>query len=264
MCGVVLLLLLYLAIVGLWLLLIIALEWHDFIFSNAKTMSLAPYKHFTPWLELNFSAKVQILRSNNGGRIYQLRISELLSPTRSYLWNIMCQTPHQNGIAERKNRHILETACTLLIGAHVPRHHWDHAVATFVYWSNCMPTKVLEFMTPLKVLAKHVSLPCALMIPPWIFGCVAFVQLHKNQHTKLDMWDVCCPFWVMPYIRKVINVTNLTPNAHTSLWILHSYNQTLSFHPYMFLLLRGRLKSSSKIGRVWKGQKYWRSKGAPT
>lgn len=78
----------------------------------------------------------------------------------------MCPNPSAKCIAERKNRHILETARTLLIGAHVPRHHWDHAKATYVYLSNCMPTRVLEFMTPLKVLAKYVSLLSVLMIHP--------------------------------------------------------------------------------------------------
>ena len=32
------------------------------------------------------------------------------------------------------------------------------------------------------------------MIPPRIFGCVAFVHLHKNQRTKLDPCVVQCLF----------------------------------------------------------------------
>lgn len=91
-----------------------------------------------------------------------------------------------NGIVERKNRHILETARASLIGAHMLRHYWVDVVATGVYLLNCMPTKVLTFQTPLKVMFNHVPLPTVLMIPPRIFGCVAFVHLHKNQRTKLD------------------------------------------------------------------------------
>ena len=57
------------------------------------------------------------------------------------------KTPQQNGIAEHKNRHILEIARALLLGAHVPSHHWADAIATTVYLINHMLSKVLGFKT---------------------------------------------------------------------------------------------------------------------
>ncbi|XP_073261290.1 uncharacterized protein [Populus alba] len=95
---------------------------------------------------------------------------------------------------ERKNCHILETARALLLGAHVPNHYWGDAVATTVHLINCMPSRVLEFKTPLQVLSTYVSLPTILMLPPHIFGCVAYVHLHKNQCMKLDPCAICCLF----------------------------------------------------------------------
>ena len=95
--------------------------------------------------------------------------------------NLMFSNPKQNGTAERKNRHILETTRALLINAHVPNRYWSDAVATAVHLLNRMPTKVLQFQTLVKVLSDHVSLPNVLMIPPRIFGCVVFVHIHKNQ-----------------------------------------------------------------------------------
>lgn len=82
----------------------------------------------------------------------------------------------------------------MLIGAHVPSRHWDDAVAIAVYLLNRMPSKVLHFQTPLQTLSSHTSLPTVLMLPPRIFGCVAFVHLHKNQRTKLDPSAVRCLF----------------------------------------------------------------------
>lgn len=96
------------------------------------------------------------------------------------------QTPLQNGIAERKNRHILETARALLTATHVPRRYWRDAVVPAVYLLNRNPSRVLNFETPLQVLAHRVPLPSVLMLPPRIFGCVAYVHHHKNQRTKLD------------------------------------------------------------------------------
>jgi hypothetical protein len=39
-------------------------------------------------------------------------------------------------VAERKNRHILETARALLIGSKAPGRYWDDVVVTAVYLMN--------------------------------------------------------------------------------------------------------------------------------
>ncbi|CAL9025897.1 unnamed protein product [Prunus brigantina] len=83
---------------------------------------------------------------------------------------------------------------TLLIGAHVPRHHWDDAIVTAVHLINRMPSGVLTFKTPLQVLAQHKPLPSVLVLTPQIFGYVAFVHLHKNQRSKLDPCALRCVF----------------------------------------------------------------------
>ena len=67
-------------------------------------------------------------------------------------------------------------------------------VATSVYLINRMPSKILHFKTLLQILSTHISLPSILILPFRIFGCVAFVHLHKNQHTKLDPCVVRCLF----------------------------------------------------------------------
>ncbi|CAL9008167.1 unnamed protein product, partial [Prunus brigantina] len=99
-----------------------------------------------------------------------------------------------NAIRPVMNRHLLETARALLIGAHVPRHHWDDAIVTAVHLINRMPSGVLTFKTPLQVLAQHKPLPSVLVLTPRIFGCVAFVHLHKNQRSKLDPCALRCVF----------------------------------------------------------------------
>lgn len=59
---------------------------------------------------------------------------------------------------------------------------------------NRMPSRVHNFHTPMEVLANHVTLPSSLNLSPRIFGCVAYVHLHKNQRNKLDPCAIRCAF----------------------------------------------------------------------
>ena len=88
------------------------------------------------------------------------------------LWNdILRQTscvdaPSQNGVVERKNRHLLEPARALLFQMHMPKHFWADAVSTTCFLINRMPSSVLKWVTPFQTLFSHKSL---FPIEPWVF-----------------------------------------------------------------------------------------------
>lgn len=152
------------------------------------------FRSFHTMIQTQFSAKIHRLRSDNGGEYVNHHFHAYFQH-HGIIHETSCpQTPQQNGVAERKNRHILETARALLIGAHVPTQHWPDAVATAVHLINRLPSKVLKFKTPLQSLSASVSLPAALMLPPRVFGCVAYVHLPKNRRTKLDPCALRCLF----------------------------------------------------------------------
>jgi transposase InsO family protein len=52
-------------------------------------------------------------------------------------------TSQQNGVAERKLRHILETSLTLLAHCHLSNHYWVDAFITTVHIINRLPTLTL-------------------------------------------------------------------------------------------------------------------------
>ncbi|GMP56667.1 hypothetical protein CsSME_00021073 [Camellia sinensis var. sinensis] len=104
-------------------------------------------------------------------------------------------TPQQNGIAERKNRHLLDVARSLMFSTNVPQFFWGEAVLTAAYLINRMPSRVLNFQTPCQLLLK--SFPTTRLIstiPPKIFGCSVFVHIHHQYRSKLDPRSLKCIF----------------------------------------------------------------------
>ncbi|RVW75058.1 Retrovirus-related Pol polyprotein from transposon RE2 [Vitis vinifera] len=52
-------------------------------------------------------------------------------------------TPQQNGVSERRHRHLVETGLTLLSDASLPLSYWPHAFRTATYLINRQPTPLL-------------------------------------------------------------------------------------------------------------------------
>jgi hypothetical protein len=61
-------------------------------------------------------------------------------------------TDQQNGVAERKHRHIVEMGLALLTHASMPLKYWDEAFLAAIYLINWTPTKLLSYDTPIHKL----------------------------------------------------------------------------------------------------------------
>lgn len=100
--------------------------------------------------------------------------------------------PQQNGVVERKNRHILEVARSLMFTTHVPKFFWGEAVSTFTYLINRMTFRVLKFQTPYQVISScfpHTRVLSTL--PAKVFGCSVFFH---QQASKVDPRALKCIF----------------------------------------------------------------------
>ncbi|RVX01052.1 Retrovirus-related Pol polyprotein from transposon TNT 1-94 [Vitis vinifera] len=126
---------------------------------------------------------------NNDGaiRLWHYRLGEFLAQEGIVHLSSCVDTPQQNGIAERKNRHLLEVARSLMFSMNVPKLFWGQAVLTAAYLINRMSSRVLKFQTPCQTLLK--SFPTTRLIstvPPKIFGCSVFVHINQQHRSKLD------------------------------------------------------------------------------
>ncbi|CAM8951545.1 unnamed protein product [Rhodiola kirilowii] len=96
-------------------------------------------------------------------------------------------TPQQNGVAERKNRHLLEMVRAMSFKTKVPRYLWGEAVLTATYLINRLPSRILGFKTPIQMLtACFPTTRLVTNIPLKVFGSVAFVHNHDPRRSKFD------------------------------------------------------------------------------
>lgn len=59
---------------------------------------------------------------------------------------------HQNGVVERKHRHIVDLGLALLSQASLPLTYWDYAFSTAVFLINRFPTSSIDFQVPYTLL----------------------------------------------------------------------------------------------------------------
>ncbi|CAL2272273.1 unnamed protein product [Prunus armeniaca] len=141
-----------------------------------------------------FHAQVKIFRTDNGGKYVNNTLSSFFRAQGIIYQTTTPFTPQQNGVFERKNRQLLEVACSFMLDMCVPHHLWGHAILSTAYLINRTPSWVLDFKTPHDVFGDHVSPVSILKLPPKVFGCVAYVHVYSHQRSKLDPCALQCVF----------------------------------------------------------------------
>ena len=82
------------------------------------------FKEFYRMIENQFQTKISILRSDNGTEYFN-KVLETFSNEKGILHQSSCSdTPEQNGIAERKNKHLLEVARAMMFYMNIPKYLW--------------------------------------------------------------------------------------------------------------------------------------------
>jgi histone deacetylase 1/2 len=116
--------------------------------------------------------------------------------------HVSCPHAHQqNGSAERKHRHIVEVGLALLANASMPLKFWDEAFLTATYLINLLPSKVINFDTPVQRLLNETLDYSSLRV----FGCVCWPNLRPYNAHKLSFRSTRCTFLAIAPVRKDSN-----------------------------------------------------------
>ena len=92
--------------------------WVDFM--KEKSEVINKFQQFKEAMEKKVGRKVQCLRTDNGGEYTSAEFSQYLQDCKIRRQLTCPNTPQQNGVAERKNRHLAETCRSMLHAKNVP------------------------------------------------------------------------------------------------------------------------------------------------
>jgi hypothetical protein len=141
-------------------------------------------------VETQFSCKIRQLQSDGEGE-YTSHLFQFFLTSNGIQHRKSCpHTSQQNGLAERKLRHILETRLTLLAHSGLSNRYWVDAFMTFVFIINRLPTPILNNTSPYEKLFLKPSDYTLLRI----FGCKCFPLLQPYTAHKLEFRSKVCIF----------------------------------------------------------------------
>ena len=136
--------------------------------------------------------------------------SEFLASKGIVHQNSFAYTPQQNGVAEQKNRHLLEVACSLMLSTSLPSYLWGDAIFTAAHLTNRMSSRILHLQTPLDCLKEsYPSTHLVSEVPHGVFGCTAYVHNFGPNKTKFTPRAQACVFLGYPLYQPYFSVSHL-------------------------------------------------------
>ncbi|GJZ09562.1 retrovirus-related pol polyprotein from transposon TNT 1-94 [Tanacetum coccineum] len=136
------------------------------------------------------SRKIKTFQSDGGTEFVNQTVRKILEDNGTFHRFSCLYTPQQNGRAERKHRHIVETGLAMLFNAHVPACYWVDAFTSATYIINRLPTPLLKNKSPFQLLFNQA--------PQYdnfrTFGCQVFPYLRDYAPHKLAPRSIPCIF----------------------------------------------------------------------
>nr|GEU37710.1 hypothetical protein [Tanacetum cinerariifolium] len=154
--------------------------WVFFLTTKDETSPIL--KTFITGLENQHSLKVKVIRSDNGTEFKNNDLNQLCGMKGIKREFSVPKTPQQNGIAERKNRILIEAARTMLADSLLPIPFWTEAVNTACYVQNSILVTKPHNKTPYELL--HGRKPSIDFMRP--FGCPVTILNTLDSLGKFD------------------------------------------------------------------------------
>ncbi|CAL2265123.1 unnamed protein product [Prunus armeniaca] len=155
-----------------------------------KSEVFSHFQKFVAMVKNIFGTSVKYLQSDNGMEYVNTSFTTLCNSLGIQQRFSCPHTPQQNGLAERKHRHIATMTRILLNTSHMPLNLWVEAALTSVHLINLLPTPILNWSTPYSILFSKPPTYSHLRV----FGCSCFPFLGPYVNHKLLSRSLECVF----------------------------------------------------------------------
>ena len=151
-------------------------------FIKHKSEVFEKFKLFEAMVTKECGEPIMKLRTDNGGEYTSTGFQAYLASKMIEHQLTVPHSPQQNGVAERLNRSLMESARAMLSNANLPNNLWAEAIATAAYLRNRITTSANEEqLTPFekwydyKLNISHLR----------VFGGVAYCHVPGTERRKL-------------------------------------------------------------------------------
>nr|GEZ00838.1 hypothetical protein [Tanacetum cinerariifolium] len=138
---------------------------------------------FLKMIQVRLKVLVRRIQIDNGTEFVNQTLREYYEEVGISHETSVARSPQQNGVVERRNRTLIEAACTMLIYAQAPLFLWAEAIETACYTQNRSIIRLRHEKTPYELL--HNKLPDLSFLH--VFGALYYPTNDSENLRKLQL-----------------------------------------------------------------------------
>ena len=153
-----------------------------------KSDVFVTFKSYKNRVEKETGSSIRGLRTDRGGEFTSQEFNNFCNENGICRQLTASYTPQQNGVAERRNRTIMNMVRSMLSEKKIPKTFWPEAVNWTMHVLNRSPTFAVKNQTPeeawsgVKPSVEYFK----------VFGCVSHVHVPDSKRKKLDDKSLSC------------------------------------------------------------------------
>lgn len=140
------------------------------------------FHFFKALVENQTGKKIKRLRTDNGIEYESNEFNDFCREASIKREIIVPYTPEQNGVAERKNRMIMEATHAMIYDQSLPKFLWGEAANTAAYVQNRSVHQALDLKAPEEVFTGKKPNVSHFRI----FGCLVYFHVPKEKRNKFE------------------------------------------------------------------------------